>query len=87
MAIANRIATTLASSGWKLAQPESFTSLMGVVTGVLVAVDKGASESAQRAAKELTSALNENQIEATEDDENDNPNPSDKIYMAVGIKP
>jgi hypothetical protein len=87
MAIANRIADVLVNAGWKLDQPKSFTGLLGVITGVLVAVDKGASESAHRAAKELISALNDNQIEASEDDENNNPTPSDKIYMNVGIKP
>jgi hypothetical protein len=52
-----------------------------------VAVDKGASESAHRAANELTSALNDTGIEAIEDDENNNPTFTDKIYMSVGIKP
>jgi hypothetical protein len=52
-----------------------------------VAVDKGASESARRAANELTSALNDTGIEAIEDDQNNNPTPTDKIYMSVGIKP
>jgi hypothetical protein len=59
---------------------------VGVVTGVFVSADKGASEDARRAAKELTSALNDNEIDATEE-ENDNPTPSNEIHLNVGIKP
>jgi hypothetical protein len=86
LAIANRIAAILSNAHWKLHNPEQFTTLLGVTTGVFVSVDKGASESSRRAAKELTSALNENEIEANEE-EGDNPNPSDEIHMSVGIKP
>jgi hypothetical protein len=86
MAIANRIAEILGAAGWKLHNPEKFTTLVGVVTGVFVSADKGASEGTRRAAKELTSALNDNDIDATKE-ENDNPTPSDEIHMKVGIKP
>ena len=86
MAIANRIANLLGDAGWKLHNPESFTTLVGVVTGVFVSADKGASEHARRAARDLTSALNDNEIDATEE-ENDNPTPSNEIHMKVGIKP
>lgn len=87
MAIANSIATTLIISGWKLEQAPVGATIVGVVTGIFVHVDKGASESARGAAKELTSALNDNEIDATEEDQDNNPNPTNRITMSVGIKP
>jgi hypothetical protein len=55
----------------------------------LVHVDPRASEKSRNAAKELTSALNDNDIEAIEEDEADTTVTiaSERINMDVGIKP
>lgn len=89
LSIANRIADALTGAGWKIDEPKAYTALIGVVTGVIVFVDKGASENARHAAQELTAALSAAGIDATKDDGNNviNPNPTDKIRMSVGIKP
>jgi hypothetical protein len=86
--IANRIAGVLASVGWKLENPERFTTLVGVITGIIVNVDKRASDTARNGAKELASALTENGI-AAKVRETDDPTtnlPSERINMQVGIK-
>jgi hypothetical protein len=78
----------LASVGWKLENPERFTTLVGVITGIIVNVDKRASDTARNGAKELASALTENGI-AAKVRETDDPTtnlPSERINMQVGIK-
>jgi hypothetical protein len=87
LGIANRIADTLISAGWQIDQPKSFTTLVGVVTGLYVSVDKAAAQSAKDAERALVEALNRNGIDALEDSEHENPNPTNKININVGIKP
>jgi hypothetical protein len=87
LSIADRIADILMSAEWTLNNPKSFTALLGVITGVYVATDKGANQEAKDAAWALVEALNANGIEALLDAEHDNPNPTNTIDMKVGIKP
>jgi hypothetical protein len=84
--IADRIARTLIDAGWKIEQPQNRPSIIGVMTGVFIYVDHGASEGAHRAARELTAVLNASEIQAIQDEEN-NPNPSNNISIQIGIKP
>jgi hypothetical protein len=84
--IGNEIAGTLIKAGWTIDQPKVFTGLFGVITGVLVGYDKGAPEKTVSAAKELAAALNDNGLTA-DTDENNNPTPTDRIILQVGIKP
>jgi hypothetical protein len=87
--LANRIDVILEGIGWKLENPTRFTMLAGVVAGVVIAVDKRASDNARNAAKELASALTANGVDAKErEEENPTTNPpSERINMSVGIKP
>jgi hypothetical protein len=87
--IADRIATALGRVGWMLENPIRYTALTGVITGVFVHIDPRASEKARNAAKELTSVLNDNGIDAVEDDIADMTVAiaSERINMQVGIKP
>jgi hypothetical protein len=87
--IADRIATALGRVGWTLQNPKRYTTLVAVITGVFIHVDPRASEKARNAAKELTSALNDNDIEAAEEDIADTTTAltSERINMQVGIKP
>lgn len=86
LAIANRIADALTASNWKIEQPERYTALIGVVTGIKVYVDDGAPEDTIRAAKELAAALNESDIAAAVKSGPSKP-PTSKIGISVGIKP
>jgi len=56
---------------------------------VVIHVDSRASENARNAAKELASALSDNDIAAVEKAAADitNSPPSELIYLQVGIKP
>jgi hypothetical protein len=88
--IANAIADAVLKDDWKIHNPERFTSLIGVVAGVYIRVDTNASDAAKGAAKELSAALNDNDVAATEQ-EGDNGPPNDplteQISKQVGIKP
>jgi uncharacterized protein YabE (DUF348 family) len=86
MEIANRVAEILAEAGWQIDQPKQFTGLFGVLTGVKVVSDTGASTRTHEAAAALAGALNANGIAAAPKD-NINPAPTDKIQISVGIKP
>jgi hypothetical protein len=84
--IGDRIARILIDAGWKIEQPQNRPSIIGVMTGIFIYIDRGASEQVHRAAKELTAALNANDIETFQDEEN-NPALGSKINIQVGIKP
>jgi hypothetical protein len=87
-ALANRIADVLINSaGWKIDQPKAFTMIAGVLTGIDVEIDEGASEQTEKAALELINALNAQDLVATAGDKNKIPNPTNKISLLVGIKP
>lgn len=87
LSIAERIADALIGAGWKIDQPKSFAALLGVVTGVYVSIDRGTAQVTREAELALVEALNVNGIEAMADHETENPNPTNKINMSVGIKP
>jgi hypothetical protein len=88
LSIANRIADALISAGWKIDQPKAFTMIAGVLTGIDVEIDDGASEQTEKAAAlELTGALNAHDLVATAGDKNKIPSPTNKISLLVGIKP
>jgi hypothetical protein len=87
--IADRIAFTLGTIGWRLENPERYTIIPGVIAGVIVNVDSRASDNARGAARELAAALAGNHIVAVEKERPDtttNP-PSEGINLQVGIKP
>jgi hypothetical protein len=86
LGIANRIADLLIASHWSIDQPKQGTMLVGVQTGVTIAVAKAATERTKAAAKELAEVLNSNGIETAATEEDD-PASTDKINMSVGIKP
>jgi hypothetical protein len=86
LALANRISAGLTKAGWVLQNPDRFTTLVGVLTGITVSVDKGASDSVKKAGAELLKALKGADIAAEPDDEINNP-PSQRINMQIGIKP
>ncbi|MGH7073577.1 MAG: hypothetical protein ACREFD_05165, partial [Stellaceae bacterium] len=65
---------------------EQLLAIMGVIAGVDVSVDIGASPKTRNAAAELTRQLNAIHI-ATKLRTNKNPHPTDKIYITAGIKP
>jgi hypothetical protein len=87
LGIANRIADSLIAAGWQIDQPKDFTSIIGVVTGIYVSNDEGASDEVKNAVRALVEVLRANMIEASEDAENKTPAPTNKININVGIKP
>jgi hypothetical protein len=87
--IGDRIANALASAGWTLENPVRYTMIAGVLAGVVVNIDKRASDKVQNAARELVRSLNDNGIAAEIDEHEDTTTqtPSQRIDLSVGIKP
>jgi hypothetical protein len=87
LSIADRIASALIKAGWQIDNPKVFTTLVGVLTGVIISADKDAPANIREARDKLVAALNDNGVQAYPDNDlSENP-PSNKIYMQVGIKP
>ena len=84
--IANRIADVLIKAGWEIDNPKVFTTLVGVLTGVIVSTDKDAPPNIREARDELIAALKHNGVESYADEFIETP-PSSRINMQVGIKP
>ena len=86
MAISNRIYDALHLANWEYLKLQRAEVLFGGVSGVLVYVNPKADEKTKNAAGELVRALNHANIYSEQKEEND-PTPNNKIQLNVGTKP
>lgn len=87
LSIANRIADCAINAGWRIEEPKNYTTLIGVITGIDVDLDRNAPAESVLAAKTLVDALNNNSVRAALAMEGNDPAHTALISLSVGIKP